>query len=303
MRGDGAGQMGRAARGRDDDAEAILAFLGDRIEMDWDEDHSPIVSKRIVVTRPEIEGKTFGQMHFNSVHGVNITRFTRSGMDLYADRHLKLQIGDRLMVVGTEANVARVANLVGNEVKRLNHPNIAPIFIGILLGILLGSIPFTISGIPTPVKLGSAGGPLIVAILIGRFGYKVHLVSYTTTSVNLFVRELGLILFLASVGIKAGAGFWDTIIAGDGIKYVWTGLIITVIPILIIGIFCRRRYHTNYFTLIGLIAGANTAAPLLGFANEIANNDAPAVGYSTVYPLTMFLRILTAQLIILFLCV
>ena len=287
----------------EDDAEAILAFLGDRIEMDWDEDHSPIVSKRIVVTRPEIEGKTFGQMHFNSVHGVNITRFTRSGMDLYADRHLKLQIGDRLMVVGTEANVARVANLVGNEVKRLNHPNIAPIFIGILLGILLGSIPFTISGIPTPVKLGIAGGPLIVAILIGRFGYKVHLVSYTTTSVNLFVRELGLILFLASVGIKAGAGFWDTIIAGDGIKYVWTGLIITVIPILIIGIFCRRRYHTNYFTLIGLIAGANTAAPLLGFANEIANNDAPAVGYSTVYPLTMFLRILTAQLIILFLCV
>ena len=134
----------------EDDAEAILAFLGDRIEMDWDEDHSPIVSKRIVVTRPEIEGKTFGQMHFNSVHGVNITRFTRSGMDLYADRHLKLQIGDRLMVVGTEANVARVANLVGNEVKRLNHPNIAPIFIGILLGILLGSIPFTISGIPTP---------------------------------------------------------------------------------------------------------------------------------------------------------
>ncbi|MDY5771936.1 MAG: putative transporter [Bacteroidaceae bacterium] len=286
----------------EDDAEAITAFLGDRIEMDWDEDHSPIISKRVVVTRPEIEGKTFGQMHFNSVYGVNITRFTRSGMDLFANRDLQLQIGDRLMVVGTEAKVKRVADLVGNSVKRLNTPNIAPIFIGILLGVILGSLPISISGIPTPVKLGIAGGPLIVAIIIGRYGYKFHLVSYTTTSVNLFVRELGLILFLASVGIKAGANFWSTIIAGDGLKYVWTGVIITIVPILIIGIIARLRYKLNYFTFMGLIAGSNTDPPLLGFSNDLANNDAPAVSYSTVYPLSMFLRILTAQLIILFCC-
>ena len=286
----------------EDDAEAITAFLGDRIEMDWDEDHSPIISKRVVVTRPEIEGKTFGQMHFNSVYGVNITRFTRSGMDLFANRDLQLQIGDRLMVVGTEAKVKRVADLVGNSVKRLNTPNIAPIFIGILLGVILGSLPISISGIPTPVKLGIAGGPLIVAIIIGRYGYKFHLVSYTTTSVNLFVRELGLILFLASVGIKAGANFWSTIIAGDGLKYVWTGVIITIVPILIIGVIARLRYKLNYFTFMGLIAGSNTDPPLLGFSNDLANNDAPAVSYSTVYPLSMFLRILTAQLIILFCC-
>ena len=286
----------------EDDAEAIIAFLGDPIEMDWDEDHSPIISKRIIVTKPEIEGKTFGEMHFSTVHGVNITRFTRSGLDLFADRNLKMQIGDRLMVVGSEANVKRVADLVGNSAKRLNYPNIAPIFIGIMLGIIVGSIPFTISGIPNPVKLGIAGGPLIIAILLGRYGYKVHLVSYTTTSVNLFVRELGLILFLASVGIKAGANFWTTIAEGDGLKYVWIGFLITILPILIIGVIARLRYKLNYFNFMGLIAGANTDPPLLGFSNDLANNDAPAVSYSTVYPLSMFLRILTAQLIILFFC-
>lgn len=284
----------------EDDAEAITAFLGDSIEMDWNEDNSPIISKRIVITRPEIEGKTFGDMHFNSVHGVNITRFTRSGMDLYADRSLQLQIGDRLMAVGREENIKRVADLVGNSEKTLAHPNIAPIFIGIMLGIILGSIPLSFSGIPIPVKLGIAGGPLITAILVGRYGYKIHLVSYTTTSVNLFIRELGLILFLASVGIKAGANFWETIIAGDGLKYVWTGFMITVIPILIVGIVARLKYKLNYFTLMGLIAGSNTDPPLLGFSNDLAGNDAPALSYSTVYPLAMFLRILTAQLIILF---
>jgi putative transport protein len=286
----------------EDDAEAITAFLGDPIKMDWDEDHSPIVSKRVVVTKTEIEGKTFEDMHFSTVYGVNITRFTRSGMDLFADRDLKMQIGDRLMVVGSEQNVKRVADLVGNSVKRLNYPNIAPIFIGILLGILLGSIPINISGIPNPVKLGIAGGPLIAAILIARYGYKIHLVSYTTTSVNLFVRELGLILFLASVGIKAGANFWNTMTEGDGVKYVWVGFLITVIPILIVGLIARLHHKLNYFTFMGLIAGANTDPPLLGFSNDTANNDAPAVSYSTVYPLSMFLRILTAQLIILFCC-
>lgn len=284
------------------DVEAIEIFMGPPIEKEWELSHSPVISKRLVVTRPEIEGKTFGEMHFSSLHGVNVTRFTRSGMTMFADRGLKMQLGDRIMVVGREEDVNRVADIVGNSTKRLEYPNIIAIFLGILCGIVIGCIPFSISGIPVPIKLGIASGPLIAAILISRFGYKLHIISYTTTSVNMFVRELGLIIFLASVGLKAGAGFWDTLVEGDGIKYVWIGFIITVVPILIVGIIARLRYKLNYFTLMGLIAGSNTDPPLLGFANNVANNDAPAVGYSTVYPLSMFLRILSAQLIIIFCC-
>lgn len=286
----------------EDDADAIVAFLGETVEKDWTIEQSPIISKRVLVTKPAIEGKTFGQMHFSSLYGVNVTRLTRSGMDMFADRNVHLQIGDRILMVGPEENVNRAANAVGNSVKKLRHPNIGPIFIGIMLGVLLGSIPFVISGIPNPVKLGLAGGPLLVAIFIGAKGYKLHITSYTTTSVNLFVRELGLNLFLASVGIKAGANFWDTLTQGDGMKYVWVGFLITVIPIFIIGILSRLKLKLNYFTMMGFVAGTYTDPPLLGFANQVAGNDAPAVGYSTVYPLSMFLRILTAQLIILFFC-
>jgi putative transport protein len=206
-------------------------------------------------------------------------------------------------VVGPEDAVDRVANLMGNSVKKLDHPNLTTIFVGIVIGIIFGSLPIAIPGIPTPVKLGLAGGPLIVAILIGRFGYKAKLVAYTTTSANLMLREIGLALFLASVGIKAGATFVDTVVAGDGITYVWCGFLITVIPLLIMGMVGRLHYKMNYFTLMGLMAGSTTDPPALAFANQTAGNDAPAVGYSTVYPLSMFLRILTAQLIILLLCV
>ncbi len=286
----------------EDDADAIVAFLGVKEDKDWATDISPIISKRVLVTKPDVEGKTFGQMHFSSLYGVNVTRLTRSGMDLFADRNVHMQIGDRILMVGPEDSVARAANAVGNSVKKLKHPNIGPIFIGILLGVILGSIPFTFSGIPNPVKLGLAGGPLIVAILIGAKGYKLHITSYTTTSVNLFVRELGLNLFLASVGIKAGANFWNTLAQGDGMKYVWVGFLITVIPIFIMGILSRIKLKLNYFTMMGFVAGTYTDPPLLGFANQVAGNDAPAVGYSTVYPLAMFLRILTAQLIILLFC-
>lgn len=286
----------------EDDADAIVAFLGETEQKDWHVEHSPIISKRVVVTKPEIEGKTLAQLPFNSIFGVNVTRLTRSGMDLFADRNIRLQIGDRILMVGPQDNVNHAANIVGNEVKKLNYPNLAPIFIGILLGVILGSIPIMISGIPNPIKLGIAGGPLIIAILIGAKGYKFHLVSYTTTSVNLFVRELGLALFLAGVGIKAGANFWDTLVQGDGVKYVWTGFLITVLPILIVGVLSRLKLHLNYYTMMGFIAGTYTDPPLLGFSNEAAGNNAPAVGYSTVYPLSMFLRILCAQLIILFWC-
>ena len=283
-------------------AEAVTAFIGAPCEVEWEEQDTPMVSKHILVTQPKMNGKTFGSLHFSSVYGVNVTRIRRNGMNLYADRNLRMQVGDKIVVVGPEDAVDRVAAMMGNSVKSLDHPNLSTIFVGILVGIVFGMMPIAIPGIPTPVKLGLAGGPLIVAILVGKFGYKAKLVAYTTTSANLMLREIGLVLFLASVGIKAGASFWNTVVAGDGLTYVWCGFIITTLPILIVGTVARLRYKLNYFTLMGLIAGSTTDPPALAYATQTANNDAPAVGYSTVYPLSMFLRILTAQLIILLLC-
>lgn len=286
----------------ENDAEAIIAFIGPVINIDWKKQDEPMVSKRILVTRSAINGKTLGQMHFSSAYGVNVTRVTRQGMDLFASPSLSLQVGDRIMVVGPEDAVNRVAAVMGNSIKRLDAPNIATIFVGIFIGILFGSIPIALPGIPVPIKLGIAGGPLIIAILIGRYGYKVHLVTYTTTSANMMLREIGLMMFLASVGIKAGDGFLETVIQGDGLKYVYTGFFITIIPIFIIGIIARKKYKFNYFTIMGMIAGIYTDPPALAYANSICSKEAPAVGYSTVYPLSMFLRIFTAQIIVLFFC-
>ena len=257
----------------EDDAEAIIAFIGPKIEVDWEKQDTPMVSRRV----------------------------NRSGMDIFASRNLTLQVGDRVMVVGPQDAVERVANLMGNSLKRLDHPNIVTIFVGIFLGIFFGSLPIAFPGIPTPVKLGLAGGPLIVSILIGRFGYKLKLVTYTTMSANLMLREIGIALFLASVGIKAGANFVNTVVDGDGLLYVGCGFLITVIPLLIMGAVARWHYKMNYFMLMGLIAGSNTDPPALAYSNQTAGNNAPAVGYSTVYPVSMFLRILTAQLLILIL--
>lgn len=286
----------------ENDAEAIIAFIGPTINVDWKKQDEPMVSKRILVTRSSINGKTLGQMHFSSAYGVNVTRVTRQGMDLFAIPSLSLQVGDRIMVVGPEDAVNRVAAVMGNSIKRLDAPNIATIFVGVFIGILFGSIPVAIPGIPVPINLGIAGGPLIIAILIGRYGYKVHLVTYTTTSANMMLREIGLMLFLASVGIKAGDGFLETVIQGDGVKYVYTGFLITIIPILIIGIIARKKYKFNYFTIMGMIAGTYTDPPALAYANSICSKEAPSIGYSTVYPLSMFLRIFTAQIIVLFFC-
>lgn len=284
------------------DYEAIVAFIGPVIEVNWAEQDQPLVSKRILITNPKINGKTLGQMHFSSVHGVNVTRFTRHGMDLFASVSLPLQVGDRLMVVGPEDAVERVANLMGNSVRRLDAPNIATIFVGIFLGLIFGSLPIAIPGMPVPLKLGLAGGPLIIAILIGRYGYKIKLVTYTSTSANMMLREIGLVLFLASVGIKAGASFFETVVQGDGLLYVLTGFLITIIPILIVGSIARLRFKFNYFTIAGMLAGTYTDPPALAYANSICSKDAPAIGYSTVYPLSMFLRILTAQLVVLIFC-
>jgi len=284
------------------DQEAITAFIGPKLNIDFEQSDQPLVSKRILITNSEINGKTMASMHFSSVHGVNVTRLTRHGMDIFASASLPLQVGDKIMVVGPQDAVERVANKMGNSSRKLNAPNIATIFIGIFLGLIFGSLPIAIPGMPVPVKLGLAGGPLIIAILIGRYGYKIHLVTYTTTSANMMLREIGLVLFLASVGIKAGAGFFETVVQGDGLLYVLTGFLITVIPILIVGPIARLRFKFNYFTIAGMIAGTYTDPPALAYANSICSKEAPAVGYSTVYPLCMFLRIFTAQIIVLFFC-
>lgn len=287
------------------DAEAIKAFIGPEVEAEWDREKDEVqhfVSRRIIVTRPEMNGKTLGKMHFSSVYGVNVTRISRQGMDIFAGRNHHFHVGDKILVVGPEENVNRVAEIMGNSVKRLDAPNIATIFVGIMVGIIFGSLPFAIPGMPVPLKLGIAGGPLIIAILIGRFGYRMKLVTYTTNSANMMLREIGLVLFLASVGIKAGAGFWDTVVQGDGLKYVGCGFLITVIPIFIIGTIARLKFKFNYFTIMGMLAGTYTDPPALAYANASCSKEAPAVGYSTVYPLSMFLRIFTAQIVVLFFC-
>lgn len=284
------------------DTEGITAFIGPKINVEWEKQDMPLVSKRILITRPSINGKTLIDLQLSRVHGVNVTRVTRQGMDIFASASLPLQVGDRIMVVGPEDSVNRVADMMGNSIRRLEAPNIATIFIGIIIGILFGSLPIAIPGMVVPLKIGIAGGPLIIAILIGRYGYKIHLVTYTTTSANMMLREIGLVLFLASVGIKAGAGFWNTVTEGDGMLYVLTGFLITVIPILIVGPLARLRLKLNYFTIMGMIAGTYTDPPALAYANSSCSKEAPAVGYSTVYPLSMFLRIFMAQTIILVCC-
>lgn len=285
------------------DAQTIKTFIGEEIDMErkqWIRMESQFINRRILITKPELNGKRLGQLKLRKLYGINITRITRAGVDLVATPTLTLQVGDRVNVVGTETAVMNVEKVLGNSMKRLNEPNLITIFVGIALGIILGSIPITFPGIPQPVKLGLAGGPLIVAILISRFGYKYKLITYTTQSANLMLREIGITLFLACVGISAGDGFVDTIVNNGGFAWIGYGFIITTVPLLIIGCIGRYFCKVNYFTLMGLIAGSTTDPPALAYSNATAGNDAPSVGYATVYPLTMFLRVLTAQLLILF---
>ena len=286
-----------------DEADAIVTFIGSQVKADkeFDQGNSPLVSKRILVTEEDVNGKTLSQLSLSGKFGVNATRIYRAGVELLARPDQRLQVGDRIRVVGPSDAVDRLAARLGNSHNQLDHPNILTIFVGIFIGILFGSLPIAIPGMPTPVKLGLAGGPLIISILISRFGYRMKLVTYTTVSANLMLREIGLALFLASVGIKAGGNFISTVVEGDGLLYVLCGFLITVIPILCIGPVARYRYKMNYFTLMGMIAGTYTDPPALAYANQTAGNDAPALGYTTVYPLAMFLRIITAQVLILIL--
>ena len=262
----------------DQDADSVKTFIGEEIDMErkqWIRMESQFINRRILITKPDLNGKKLGQLKLRKLYGINITRINRAGVDLVATPGLTLQVGDRVNVVGTETAVSNVEKVLGNSMKRLNEPNLITIFIGIALGIVLGSIPITFPGIPQPVKLGLAGGPLIVAILISRFGYRYKLVTYTTQSANLMLREIGITLFLACVGISAGDGFVDTIVNNGGFAWIGYGFIITTIPLLIIGCVGRYFYKINYFTLMGLIAGSTTDPPALAYSNATAGNDAP----------------------------
>lgn len=284
-----------------EDAEAITAFIGPETEVDWEIQDVKMVSKKLTVTQSNINGKTLGSLHSSSMFGVNVTRLYRSGIELFASPNVILQVGDILTTVGPEDAVERFAGRIGDSKQALDKPNLLTLFVGILIGIIFGMIPIAIPGMSVPVKLGLAGGPLIIAIILGRFGYILKLVAYTTNSASLMIRDIGLVLFLASVGIKAGGNFVDTVLNG-GIHYVWVGFLITFIPLIIMGIFARAKWHMNYFLLSGIISGATTDPPALAFSQAQANNGIPSVGYSTVYPLSMFLRIITAQLLILLFC-
>lgn len=282
------------------DEEIFKRFIGQPVEKKWEMDKGPVVSRRILVTKTEYNGVKLGSLRLHSAYKLNVTRVNRAGVDLVAAANLRLQMGDKLTVVGKLEDINSIAKRLGNSLKRLNEPNLFTMFIGIFLGIVLGSLPIQFPGMSVPMKLGLAGGPLVVAILISAYGAKIHLVTYTNSSANLLLREIGICLFLASVGIAAGKDFVATVFNAQGAIWVGYGFIITVVPLLVIGILARAKYKLNYFSIVGMMSGGYTDPPALAYGNKVANNDAPAVAYSTVYPLTMFMRVIAAQLIILF---
>lgn len=283
------------------DAASVIAFIGKEVEAEWNSEKKNFISRRILITKPELNGKKLAELGMRSSFGISITRVNRAGVDLVATPSLTLQMGDRVTIVGTDKSIKQAEKLLGNSLKRLDHPNLIPIFIGIAIGVIFGSLPFVFPGVPQPVKLGLAGGPLIVSILISRFGPQYKLVTYTTMSANLMLREIGIALFLACVGLEAGEGFVETVVDQQGYIWVGYGAIITIIPMLLAGLIGRYVFKINYYTLIGVLSGATTNPPALAFSNDTTSCDAPSVGYATVYPLTMFLRVLTAQMIILML--
>jgi putative transport protein len=286
----------------EDHKEAIVAFCGkEAAEKMIEIASSPITTRLIRVTRTEVNGLPVNDLHLSRMDGVNITRVFRSGMTLFPYQQLRLQLGDVVYCVGPERSIGRLADKLGNEERKLDHPNIVSIFLGIALGILIGSLPILVPGMPVPLKLGLAGGPLIVAILIGYLGPRFRLVTYTTYSANLMVRELGISLFLASVGLAAGDQFVAALSGGDGLLYAFCGIFITLIPLLVVGIIGRKVCKMNYHTIVGMVAGATTDPPALAYANTLSERNVSAIAYSTVYPLSMFLRILSGQIILLLL--
>ena len=281
------------------DIDAITALVGTPVDFDWKPYEKELISRRIIVTKPELNGKNLVQLNLGGNFNATVTRVNRNGVDLVAHPHLRLQLGDRLTVVGSELALSKVDKVLGNQLKRLNYPNLIPIFLGIALGCVVANLPIWIPGIPTPMRLGLAGGPFIIAILIGYFGPRYHLVTYNTISANMMLREMGINIFLACVGLGAGADFFNTLINEQGLVWVGYGAIITMLPVLIGGIIGRFGFHINYYTLVGVLAGGNTNPPALAYANNATASDMPSVGYATVYPFAMFLRMISLQLLVL----
>ena len=277
------------------DTDRFESVVGPEVEMDWEEvTPSRVVSRRILITKSKYNGVALGSLRLHTAYQLNATRVNRAGVDLIASNDLRLQMGDRITVVGDLNDIDRLANRLGNSMKRLNEPNMITIFVGIMFGIILGSLE-----LPFKMKLGLAGGPLVVAILLSRFGYKFKLVTYTSSSASLLMRELGICLFLASVGISSGAKFAETVFNLQGMWWVIWGFIITFVPLVVVGCIARGVYKINFLTIMGLFSGSYTDPPALAYANNSTGHDAPAVAYSTVYPLTMFLRVVAAQGLIL----
>lgn len=283
------------------DVELVQSLVGEKVALDdkqWHSSSSSLEKRRILVTKPQLNGKHIGDLHIRENYNVTITRVVRAGIELVASYELRLQMGDVVVVVGRDNDLDQVAAILGNSVKRLDHPNLFPIFVGIFLGVLLGSIPIMFPGVPQPVKLGLAGGPLIVAILVARYGPQYKIVTFTTNSANMMIREIGISLFLAAVGLGAGESFVSSIVGG-GYWWILYGVIITMLPLLIVGFIARKFCHIDYFSIMGLLSGGMTDPPALAYANTVATDDRTSVAYASVYPLTMFLRIFTAQILVL----
>lgn len=278
--------------------DPIIALLGEKVDVADEKFGTELVTRRILVTKPAINGKSISQLQIRSNFGTNVTRVNRNGVDLIATSDLKLQLGDRLTVVGTELAIAHTEKMLGNQMKRLNNPNLIPIFLGIMLGCIFANIPFFIPGIDENLRLGLTGGPLVVAILVGYFGPKYNLVTYNTISANLMLREIGICIFLACVGLGTGEQFMQTVMSESGMTWIGYGVAITMIPILLGGIIGKYLFHINYYTLLGVLAGANTNPSALAYVRDQTSADAPTVGYANVYPFAMFLRIVTIQILI-----
>ena len=291
------------------DVEYIKTLFGEQENKDWNKEDidwnaidSQLISRRIVVTRDRINGVKLGSLRLRNLYGINITRVNRAGIDLLASKNLRLQIGDRLTIVGEANSVNNVGKILGNEMKRLDNPNLLAIFVGLTLGVLIGAIPIFLPGMDTPIKLGVAGGPIIVGILMGAFGPRIHLTTYTTQSANLMMRQFGIVIYLAGLGIDSGAHFFETVFRAEGLMWIGVGFLLTIIPVLIVGIIASQFFKLDYAHNVGMLCGSMANPMALNYANTTVEDDEPSVSYATVYPLSMFIRVISAQLLISFFC-
>ena len=287
------------------DVENIKVLFGEqenvdwnKADIDWNAIDSQLISRRIAVTRNRVNGVKLGSLRLRNLYGINITRVNRAGIDLLASPDLRLQIGDRLTIVGEAISVNTVGKILGDEIKRLNNPNLLAVFIGISLGMLLGALPITLPGMSTPVKLGIAGGPIIVGILMGAFGPRFHLTTYTTMSANLMLRQLGIIIYLAGLGIDSGVHFFETVFRAEGLLWIGLGFLLTIVPVLIVGFIASQFFKLDYAHNVGMLCGSMANPMALSYANTTVDGDEPSVSYATVYPLSMFIRVISAQLVL-----